>query len=534
MKKKQKKMKKIRLHPISGYLLLIIITIIASFILSLFNLQTTYNVVNSSDLSLNQVTIVIKNMLSFTGLKEIISSAAINFMSFAPLGTFLIASIGLCVCEASGLLKVLFGRVLEKLNGKFITFMIIFIATISTLINDIGYVILIPLAAIIYKSKGKNPLTGICAAFCGVAFASGTTIFIGSIEASIIPYTTSAARLIDSTYHVSLLSNIFIMIMSSIILSIIGTIIIEKIIAPKLGKYQNKKEIEINDNVELIDEPVSEYEQEQHILSNQYNEKRGLRMALISFIVIVIMFIYSVIPNLPFSGLLLDMQEETYLKQIFGNNSYFQDGFTFMISLLFFVPGVFYGFGSRKFKNDKDLINESAKCLGYVGEMIILIFIAAQFISIFKMSNLGTIISSILANFLNSLEFGGIPFLIISFIVMAVANIFLTGTQAKWIIFSPVVVSVLMRSNISPQFSQFLMRASDSVTNGINPLFAYFVIYLGYLNYYNLDKDKPITINKAIKIIIPYFVIITISWLFILLGWYIIGLPIGPNVYPTI
>ena len=117
---------------------------------------------------------------------------------------------------------------------------------------------------------------------------------------------------------------------------------------------------------------------------------------------------------------------------------------------------------------------------------------------------------------------------------MGLSDFFLTGMQSKWIIFSPVVVSVLMKSNISPQFSQFLLRAADSLANGVTPLYAYFAIYLGYLNYYNQDKSKPITISRAIQLMMPYFIIITITWLLIILGWYIINLPIGPSVFPTI
>ena len=139
-------------------------------------------------------------------------------MSFAPLNMFLISAIGLSVCESSGFLDSLFKKIFSKLNGQFVTFLVIFVATISTLINEIGFVILIPLAAIIYKAKGRNPMAGVCAAFAGVAFGTGTTLFVGSTEVVLIPYTTAAARLIDSTYHVSLLSNIFIMIVSSFIL----------------------------------------------------------------------------------------------------------------------------------------------------------------------------------------------------------------------------------------------------------------------------------------------------------------------------
>lgn len=529
-----KKIKKIHFHPVITYVFLIFLVMLLSFILSLFNLQSTYNVVNQADLGIDQVTVAVKNIFNFGGIKEIISNAAVNFMSFAPLSTFLIASIGLCVCESSGFLDVLFKKIFAKLNSKFVTFLIVFVATISTLINEIGFVILIPIAAIIFKAKGRNPLAGVCAAFAGVAFGTGTTLFVGSTEVALIPYTTAAARVIDSTYHVSLLSNIFIMIVTCFILSIVGMIVVEKMIVPRLGKYRDKKVLEDVNEVEVIDFDDDPNALEQTMLSNDYKEKRGFKWALIVGSIFTLFFIYSVIPGLPFSGLLLDMSQDTYLKQIFGSTSYFQDGFTYMISLLFLVTGIAYGVGSKRFKSDKDIINESTRCLQHVGVIVLLIFFASQFVAIFKMTNIGTVFASIMANFLNSIPFGGLPFLIVSFLIIGLSNIFLTGIQTKWIIFSPVVVSVLMKSNISPQFAQFMMRAADSITNGITPLYAYFVIFLGYLNFYNKDKDKPITLMKAIRLMMPYFIIISLTWLFILLGWYIIRLPIGPGVFPTL
>lgn len=534
LKKNFKKLKKKQFHPITTYLLYIIGIMILSAILSLFKVQSTYNVINQNNLGIEQVTVAVRNILNFAGLKELISNTAVNFMSFTPLSAFLISAIGLAICEASGFFEVLFKKKLTKINSKFITFMIIFIATISTLINEIGFVILIPLAAILFKLKGRNPLAGVCAAFAGVAFGTGTTIFVGSTEVLLIPYTTAAARIIDSSYHVSLLSNIFIMIVSSIVLSIVGTFIVEKFIVPKCGKYKEKKVLNEGIDVEIIDFNEDPDVLEQKILGNDYKEKRGLKYAFIVSIIFILFFIYSVIPGLPFSGLLLDVNETTYLKQIFGSNSYFQDGFTYMISLLFLLTGIAYGIGSKKFSSDKDIVNEATLCLSHLGEMIFLIFVASQFVAIFKMTNISAVITSIMTNLLNSIPFGGIPFLIISFLVIGFTNIFQTGIQAKWIAFSPVVVAVLMKSNVSPQFAQFMMRAADSITNGITPLYAYFVIFIGYLNFYNQNKEKPITIMKAVKLMMPYFVIISITWLLILLGWYIIGLPIGPGVYPTI
>ena len=518
------------IEPVISYLLFTLLIIVLSGILSLFNFQSTYSIVDASKLELIQTTATVENLFSFDGLKYIVGNATKNFIVFAPLSMYLVAMIGFVVCEASGFFDVLFKRIFANLNNKFLTFLIILFATISSLINEVGFVIIIPLAAFIYKAKKRNPMIGVCAAFAGCAFGYGTSIFVGSLETQLIPYTTTAARLVDPTFHISLLSNLYIMIVSTFVLSIVGTIIIEKIIASNLGKYRVKKELVESDELEIIGED----EIEQNELSNDYNEKKGYKMASLVGIVFIIFFIYSVIPGLPGSGLLLDYSEDTYLKQIFGENSYFQDGFTYMIALLFTISGLVYGFASKKYKNSSDVIKSCREPLSRVGSMIILLFIASQFAGVFRKSNIGTVIAGIFANILSNFSFGGIFYLIIAAIIMMISDYFLTGVSSKWMIFAPSIVPILMQSNISPQFTQFVMRAVDSMTNGITPLYSYFVIYIGYLNLYNIREDRPISIGSGIKIMFPYFVIISITWLLLIIGWYIIGLPIGPLVYPTI
>ena len=91
-----------------------------------------------------------------------------------------------------------------------------------------------------------------------------------------------------------------------------------------------------------------------------------------------------------------------------------------------------------------------------------------------------------------------------------------------------------MQANISPEFSQFILRATDSMTKGITPLLTYFVIFVGYLNIYNSNKRRPITIGRALKLITPYCIIISLVWLAIILLWYVTGLPIGTHIYPTL
>lgn len=527
--KKKLKLKKFYFHPITVFLFLIFLTVILSGIFSALQMQATYNTININTKELEPNLVTVENLLCFDGIKFIISNAAKNFLSFGPLGMLLISLLGLTVAEGSGFIETLTRRHLSKIPKSTFTFLIIFIATISSLINEVGYAILIPLVALIYFINNRNPILGIVTAFCGVSFGYGVSIFIGSTEVSLMEYTKQAAMLIDENAHIALSSNLIFIIIATIILSIIGTIIIEKIIAPKIGKYKREEESK-TEQYKIINLEV----EEQKLIEKEKNEKRGLRFALIVFIFMLLFFIYSLIPNLPKSGMLLDMSETTYLKQLFGENSYFQDGFTYIISLIFVLSGLAYGLGAKTIKSDREIIENASKNFSKLGSLFILIFVVSQFIAVFRKSNIGVVVTAWLVKLLEVLNLSGIALIVVVLLLIALSNFLLTSPTNKWLIFSPVVVPLFMQSNISPQFAQIVMRAGDSMTKGYTPLLASFVLYIGYLNIYNLHKERPYTIRKSLRMITPYFLLISLTWILLIVGWYIIGLPIGPGVSPTI
>ena len=524
------KLKKFYFHPITVYLILTFLLLILSAILSGFQMQATYSTISPTTNELETTLVSVENMLNFDGMKYIFSNAMTNFLSFAPLGMLLFTLFGLSSARSTGFLDTLCKRVLIKIDKKILTFIIVFLATISSLINDVGYVILIPISAMLFLLNNRNPYLGIIAAFAGVSFGYGVSIFVGSMEVNLIPDTTTAARLIDASAHVSLTSNLFIIIAFSVFLSIVGTIVIEKIIAPRLGKYKEKDELSKTEELVITDAK----ELEQQKIEKERKEKRGLKAAIITAVVVIILFIYSIIPNLPYSGMLLDMEEDTYLGQLFGTNSYFQDGFTYMIALLFTLVGIAYGIGAKSIKNDKDIINGCKETFVPIGEMLMLIFVVSQFTSVFRETNIGTVIASWCASAVGNVGFTGLPLIIFAIIMIGIANLFVPTASAKWEIFAPVMVPVFMQSNLSAPFAQFILRTGTSITAGITPLLACFAIYIGYLNIYNRDKDKPITIHKSIRYLLPYFGIIALTWILLVVGWYLIGLPLGPGVYATI
>jgi aminobenzoyl-glutamate transport protein len=370
------------------------------------------------------------------------------------------------------------------------------------------------------------------AAFAGTAFGYSVSFFIGSMDMNLIEYTTKAARLIDNTYYVRMTSNLFIMIIASILLALIGTYITEKFIVKKIGRYVSKTKDEFGKTQEI--EYLDLQFEEQKKIQEETLEKKGLKYALISAIIVVLIFIYMIIPGLPLSGILLNMDEIGYAKQLFGEASYFQDGFTYMLAIFFMATGIAYAIGAKTLKNDNDLFNKLEKKLSILGVLLVMIFFAAQFITIFKETNIGTLAVVSLTNLIKILPLSGIILIIISFIAIAIANIFIPASLTKWAIISPVLVPMMMQLNISAEFTQFIFRAGESLTNAVTPLLAYFVVYIGYLNIYNKEETRTFSIGKGIRLMIPYLIGFGLVWLVIILLWYIIGLPIGPGTFPTL
>ena len=524
-KKKKLHLKKFYFNPILTFLLLTLGTVFLSAILSKLEMQGTYNTVNPITKEIEPVLVTVENLLNFNGIRYIISSTTKKFISFAPLITLIMSLIGIAIIESTGFLEALSRKVFRKIPKNILTFIIIFLGVISSLINEVGYAILIPLVALIYFINERNPILGVITAFCGTAFGYGVSIFIGTMDVSLMNYTENAALLIDETSHISLTSNLYFIVAASIIISIIGTIIIEKVIAPKIGKYK----IEESSPTEKY-QTITEAD-EQAYIERDKNEKKGLKYALISGLIIIFLFVWALIPKLPLSGMLLNMKEPTYLGQIFGKESYFKNSFTYIIFIFLLVTAIAYGIGAKTLKKDK---LKQTTAFSNVGSIIILLFVMSQFIFVFKKTNIGLIITIWLTNLLKSLNFTGIPLIIMTALTIAIANLFFPNTAAKWKVLSPVVVPMFMQTNISPQFAQIVMRVGNSMSNGLTPLLASFSIYLAYLNYYNLNKAKPYTIKRSLKLILPYCLLISVSWLLLLVGWYIIGIPTGPGVYPKI
>ena len=529
---KKKKNKKLKLHPVTSFIILIVATVLLSAVLSWFNVSASYDSINLKTDELEQTIVTVKNMLSYDGIKSMISNASTNFISFTTVSTLIITLIGIAVAEETGLIQTFMKRKLAKLNPKIITFLLFLLAVFSSIVNEVGYAVLIPLGALLFLFNGRNPLAGIATAFAGVAFGYSVSFFVGATDMSLLPYTISAANLIDESFYVRMTSNLFIMIFSCIIISIVGTIITEKYIVKKIGRYVSKKKDDLDQTKEI--EYLDLQYEEQKKIKEEEKEKKGLRYALIAAIIVTIIFVYMIIPGLPLSGALLDQTEKSYAYQLFGASSYLEAGFTYMLALFLIVTGIAYAIGAKSIKNDKELFQKLTKQLSTLGILLVMIFFASQFIAIFKETNIGTIIVVWLSGILKAVPLSGALLIIVAIIVIAISNLFVPSTITKWMIISPILVPAMMQLNMSPQYSQFIFRAAESMTNGVTPLLAYFVVYIGYLNIYNREEKKVYGIRDGIKLMTPYLIALSVTWIAIILLWYLIGLPLGPGAYPVL
>lgn len=498
---KRKKSKKIFQGAISSLLLMIIFVMILSFVFSLFGMESYKTYISSGSLESSLVTV--NNIISVQGFKFLFTNSVMNFRFFEPLVLLVISLIGIGIADASGVLDPVF-LPLRKLKGFFLTFIIVLISVSITFFGSSSYVMLFPLVALLYKKIGKNPILGIVTVFLGLTLGYGTGIMF-NYDSYILGALTEAAATVDvdKDYVFSLVSTEYIMVLSTFIISFVISALIEKRIAP----LYRKGEIVVSDN--------------------KFNYP-----TLFLFLGLFAIVIYMLIPNLPGSGLLLDQSAVRYIDKLFGSNSPFSNGFICIFSFILSVCGVFYGY-LNGIKRPDVYSNGLNKIFEGCGYLFTLMFLVSILQGIIDWTNIGVVLSCKMIDFISNLQLSGVFLIVVFFFIIIFMCILIPSTIDKWRLASPIVVPLLMRSNITPDFTQFVYQIADSVGKGLTPVYAYFIILIGFLVMYN-DDEYPVTISSTLKMTLPIGLIVCLLWLLILVLWYISGLPIGIGGFSTL
>ena len=504
-------MKKKKLYgPVLVLAIMLVLVSIASLILNLIGFDSSQTVISNGSMETTLVTV--KNIISIKGLKFIIGDAVKNFRLFEPLVLLIISLLGISICEKSGFLNALFSP-LKRVKLNVVIFMTVLLGIVSTVIGDYSYIFLLPLIGALYKYLGKNPILGIMTVFLGITLGYGAGLVFSYNDYSLSLLTVEAAKAdIDSTFKFGLYSNIFIMIASTIIISIVLTILIDRFLAVKLAK----RYIATEEEQELV------------------VDTRAKRKAMLFGLIYIAIVIYMVLPiKLPGAGVLLDNEAPRYLEQLFGNSP-FNNGLVLILAGLLILLGYVYGKKSGNIKDSHEFSLGLSMNFENLGLMFVLMFFISELTAVIDWTNIGVVVASRIIELVGSLKVSGIILIIIFFIAVILMSILLPFTDAKWKIASPVIVPLFMQSNITPNFTQFIFKAADSVGKAITPLYIYYIIMLAFLEKYRTNDRKKISIFGILKDMLPIIIIMAIVWLLIIIIWYVMGLPIGIKTYSTL
>lgn len=483
-------------HPVSIFVILSLFVIVISEIASIMDVTVSYYDAKAKA----DATVTAISLMNAEGLRYIFSSAVKNFTGFAPLGTVLVAMLGVGVAESTGLIGATLKKVVLSTPSKLITAVVILMGVMSNVASDAGYVVLVPLGAIVFLSFGRHPLAGLAAAFAGVSAGFSANLLLGTLDPLLSGITNEAIKVGGMDMEILPTANYYFMFVSTFLLTFLGTWVTEKVVEPRLGEYKGPKLV---DSMEVTDA-----------------EKKGLKVAGLVTLAFIGIMLFLTIP----SNGILRVPVEGGAGDL---NPFIRSGLVPTIMMFFLIPGIAFGIASGSLKSDKDIVSGMSKAMASMGGYLVLAFVAAQFVAYFKFTNLGIILAVGGANFLQSIGFTGLPLILAFIVVAAIINLFIGSASAKWAIMAPIFVPMMFRLGISPELTQLAYRIGDSTTNIISPLMSYFAVIVVFAQKYDEDTG----IGTLISSMLPYSLVFLLGWTVMLVIWYATGLPIGPGAF---
>jgi aminobenzoyl-glutamate transport protein len=434
------------------------------------------------------------NLLTAEGIQRILIQMPRTFTDFPPLGLVLVVMIGIGVAERTGLIETALKGFVRSVPRWLVTVAIVFGGLMSSLAVDAGYVVLIPLGAVIFHGMGRHPIAGLAAAFAGVSAGFSSNLILTALDPLLAGFTEPAAQLVDPNYRVDPTANWFLMAALVPVFTIAGTLVTERILEPRLGPYTGGVEVEVDEGLTR-------------------EERKGLLAAGLTVLATLALVGWWAIP------------ENGVLRGPDGEIAPLLSSIVALMLFVFFLPGLVYGLVTGKIRSDREVASMTSETMSSMGAYIVLAFVAAHFIAFFNWSNLGLILAISGAAGLQSVGFTGLP-LIVSFIfVSAFINLFIGSASAKWAIMAPVFVPMLMLLGYSPELTQASYRIGDSFTNVLTPLLPYYPLVIIFAQKY----DREVGLGTLISAMLPYSVVFALTAIPMLVLWILFGIPLGPG-----
>ena len=425
-------------------------------------------------------TLTAVSLLSAEGLRRMVTEAVQNFVQFPPLGPVLVAMLGVGLSEYTGLLSAALRWGVSVTPLALVSPGIVFLGVMSNLASDAGYVVLTPLAAMLFAAVGRHPISGLAAAFAGVSGGFSANLLIGTLDPLLAGISQEAAAFLDADYVVNPTGNYYFMAASTFVITLVGWWMTDKVVEPRLGSYEGDRTPEDEQTLTAA-------------------ERKGLRWAFYALLAVLAGLALLVLPP---NAILRDPETGSLVPSPFLN------GIVILITLGFLIPGIAYGMAAGTVRNDKDVVKGMSTAMSAMGYYIVLSFVAAQFIAYFSWSNLGVILAVNGANVLEGSGLTGIALLLGFVLLSALINLFIGSASAQWAIMAPIFVPMLMLLGYTPEVTQLVFRIGDSASNIITPLMVYFPLIVAFGQRF----EKNLKIGTLIATMLPYSLAFLMSW----------------------
>jgi len=437
-------------NPFLLFVYLIAVLMVASAVISWLNI-TAVNPTNGE-------VIHVKNLLSVEGIQWILPNVIKNFSGFTPLGSILALVIGAGLAERVGLLQSLMYKMASKVNARYASYMVIFIAFFSHISSDAALVVMPPLGALIFLAVGRHPVAGLLAAIAGVGCGFTANLLIVTTDVLLSGLSTEAAKAINPAVQVSVIDNWYFMAASVILLTIVGAILTDKFVEPRLPVYHGERNEEMK---KLTPE-----------------QNRGLMASGIAALVFIALVALLVVPEAaplrnPKTGGIIP--------------SPFIQGIVPLIILFFFVISVPYGMVTKQIRSASDVPDLLVDPMKSMAGFIVMVFPLSQFVAFFNWSNMGKFMAIGLTDVLENLGMTGIPAFLGLIFLSALLCMFIASGSAIWSILAPIFVPMFMLLGFHPAFAQIVFRVADSSVIPLAPMSPFVPLFLGFLQRYNKE-----------------------------------------------
>ena len=432
-----------------------------------------------------------------------------NWLGFGGgvLGVIFVVMLAIGIAEHSGLFGALIKRAGAHIPQKILPLLLVFMGIISSIATDAGYLVLIPLAGLLYAGLGRNPLIGMAAAFAGVSAGFSANLMPGPVDVIIgmnaqvfaesqgVPFTNAAGEPLNpATMHW------YFIITSTFVLAATGYWVTRRFVEPRL----DQQAFVLPGDMRPGEFTVSAAEQ------------RGLRASLLGTAVAL-----GLILALAFGPLGSFENSDGRIVQPYLDN------IILLISMFFAITGLFFGYASGSFKKLADVVKAMVKQMNTMGYILVLTFFCYNFLGLLGYSGLGTYITYLGAEFLMALGLQSFPILLLIGFVLttSVINIFIGGLTSKWMLLGPIFVPMLYFVNpaMTPDLVAAAYRVADSSTNIITPMMAYAGVILAFMRKY----QPEMSFGDMLLIMLPYSIAFLLIWTSLLVGFFVLGIPLG-------